>query len=544
MRIYFFAYCCLFIFLSFSCSDEGRRAKGRSCTSSASCSHGETCVDQVCVRTPDAGILDSHDTGTENRDIDSGLSSEVEICGNGRDDNGNGVIDEQCSCGGEATQACYGGHPEHAGVGVCSLGTQHCESAGEFGSWGDCIEWGSPTDESCDDGLDNDCDGTADEGCGCPPGETRSCYTGPPHTEGVGNCIPGIQRCTESEWDECLDSVLPERERCDGQDNDCDREVDEGCSCTPSSTMNCFETPSGMPSRGTPGVGECKEGMRTCISLPSGGSEFGACEGATPARAEVCRNGADEDCDSIIDEGCDRPPTVDCSVADVLFLVDVTGSMSSAIRQIQSRLRDTIIPGLAAEIRDVRFSVASFADFPFSIYGTYRDAPFTLLQEITSDIHQTQGAVDRLSASGGGDEPESHVEALYQVATGEGLGRWIAERSCSEGRGYPCFRHGATPIILLFTDAPFHNGPGGAYPYSGISPAPHSYTETVNALNALNAKVIGLLTGSAAAYDDLQSIARDTRTLASDDSPIVFDIGSDGASLGEDIVRAVQTLCR
>ena len=33
-------------------------------------------------------------------------------------------------------------------------------------------------------------------------------------------------------------------------------------------------------------------------------------------------------------------------------------------------------------------------------------------------------------------------------------------------RGYPCFRPGALPIVLIFGDNVFHNGPGGSQPYS------------------------------------------------------------------------------
>ena len=138
------------------------------------------------------------------------------------------------------------------------------------------------------------------------------------------------------------------------------------------------------------------------------------------------------------------------------------------------------------------------------------------------------------------------MEALFQAATGAGIGSFVPARGgCAGGSGigYPCFRSEATLIILLFTDADFHNGPGGAYPYSGISPTPHTYAQAVTALNAIGAKVLGLMSGLAA-RDDLIAIARDTGAVAADGTPIVFDIGSDGRSLGVDVVRAVQTLCR
>jgi hypothetical protein len=100
-----------------------------------------------------------------------------------------------------------------------------------------------------------------------------------------------------------------------------------------------------------------------------------------------------------------------------------------------------------------------------------------------------------VSRRGGGDVPESLTSALYAAATGFALTRgatpdwnvprvnWItpwpndptsiskygaheAAGGCPQGRtGYPCWRPRTTPLFIVMTDAPSHNGPGGQYAY-------------------------------------------------------------------------------
>ncbi len=65
-------------------------------------------------------------------------------------------------------------------------------------------------------------------GCfpGCVPGETQSCSTGE-----SGICESGTRTCdANGEWGACVRDNEPGEEVCDGRDNDCDGETDEGCS--------------------------------------------------------------------------------------------------------------------------------------------------------------------------------------------------------------------------------------------------------------------------------------------------------------------------
>ena len=71
--------------------------------------------------------------------------------------------------------------------------------------------------EKCNS-IDDDCDGTIDEGCECIEGETKQCgYSD------IGICKYGIQRCVNGSWSECEGAIMPQKETCEnGIDEDCD----------------------------------------------------------------------------------------------------------------------------------------------------------------------------------------------------------------------------------------------------------------------------------------------------------------------------------
>lgn len=232
--------------------------------------------------------------------------------------------------------------------------------------------------------------------------------------------------------------------------------------------------------------------------------------------------------------------------ADVVLLVDVTGSMGDELAQIRARLRDRIIPALRASIPDSEVAVATFGDFPVGSYGAPSDVPFALMTPRTSDTAQMQAAVDAITLGDGRDTPESHVEALYQLATGEGLAAYIpASLGCPMGGvGYACLRSDALPVVLLFTDAEMHNGPGGKLAYSSslLGGSAHTFEQAMDALNAMGAKVMGFDSGDGVGRPDLQAVATRTGTLDASGRPLVFNIGARGNALDTEVVRAIETL--
>ncbi len=277
------------------------------------------------------------------------------------------------------------------------------------------------------------------------------------------------------------------------------------------------------------------------------------------------------------------------SVADVFFLVDMTGSMRGERTNLITGLIDTIIPGIEAAIDNVQFGAGGMDDYPVSPYGGGNDLPFYLLREIgpamedvggwslsatpttcpsnaaTNDIGMITGgpngmpdileAVQGLPCHGGSDGEESYIPALHATASGLGLtwsGGSVPDKTCAVRpdemgvrRGYPCFRPGALPIVLLFGDYNFHNGPpsGSGSPYSGVPSAP-TYAATVTALNGIGARVLGIYSNPSipALRSDYEAIATDTGTVDGTGTPLVFDIMQDGSGLGAAVVDAVASL--
>jgi hypothetical protein len=128
---------------------------------------------------------------------------------------------------------------------------------------------------------------------------------------------------------------------------------------------------------------------------------------------------------------------------DLVLCIDVTASMSSVIQTVKQgalTFHERLVRAMAERDKPVgalRLRVVAFRDFaedkvdPVQIGGFWR---------LPAEADQFRRFVSRLSASGGGDEPESGLEALA-----------LAIGSSWDG-GAERRRH----VIVVFTDAPAH----------------------------------------------------------------------------------------
>lgn len=287
---------------------------------------------------------------------------------------------------------------------------------------------------------------------------------------------------------------------------------------------------------------------------------------------------------------------------DVFFAVDTTGSMGGEINQLTRSLQTVIIPGVkAAAAKDAWFGVGAVDDWPTGSYGSPNcggggdDQPLILLQGLTDDVMKAQNGVQQLlrgsSPRGcGNDLPEGQMEALYQIATGDGqMGAGANIPANHKGVGGVEFRDGALPVVVSITDASFHSKNdvpqrtcGGNVDYGAdVAPFAHTRQEVVEKMNKICAKSVGISAEvnsdqNCIGTKDLVYFANETGAVVPPEAwdvpmrpancamgkcctgqkgageepdtnglcPLVFKILGDGANVGEQVTAGIAQLAR
>jgi hypothetical protein len=141
-------------------------------------------------------------------------------------------------------------------------------------------------------------------------------------------------------------------------------------------------------------------------------------------------------------------------VADIVFLIDVSGSMTPIIDALRKNIEmfiDSLSRGdanNAAPVKDWRGKVVGYRDLE---HAEAEGLPWIEDNPFVRDAVALKAQLASLRAAGGGDEPESLLDALYKVATMEASPKGAQGEEPNKWR----YRSDAARVVVVFTDASF-----------------------------------------------------------------------------------------
>jgi len=141
-------------------------------------------------------------------------------------------------------------------------------------------------------------------------------------------------------------------------------------------------------------------------------------------------------------------------VADIVFLIDVSGSMAPCIDALRRNIETFVDslsqgdPNNAAPVKDWRGKVVGYRDIESA---EAEGLPWIVDNSFVRDANALKEQLAGLHASGGGDEPESLLDALFKVASMEAT----PKGSQTDDPGMWRYRSDAARVVIVFTDASF-----------------------------------------------------------------------------------------
>ena len=165
------------------------------------------------------------------------------------------------------------------------------------------------------------------------------------------------------------------------------------------------------------------------------------------------------------------PPAAASNQLDLVFVIDVTGSMDDDIAGVKAAASN-IVNTVAERNPDYRVAIVAFRDWNDSEgYAMFEDFPFT------SDQGTIIANINSLSVGGGDDTPEAVFEALMRAIDSTAIGSW---------------RPNVNKQIILMGDAPPH------------SPSQQGYTSAIVAQAAFDADPVviqSIVVGNYGSFD-------------------------------------------
>ncbi|HYW16334.1 MAG TPA: VWA domain-containing protein [Allosphingosinicella sp.] len=141
-------------------------------------------------------------------------------------------------------------------------------------------------------------------------------------------------------------------------------------------------------------------------------------------------------------------------VADIVFVVDISGSMAPCIDSLRQNI-ETFVGSLssgdannASPVRDWRARVVGYRDIDAA---ESEGLPWIVENDFVRDPAELKAQLAGLQANGGGDEPESLLDALFKVATMEATAKGAQSPEAGKWR----YRSDAARVVVVFTDASF-----------------------------------------------------------------------------------------
>jgi hypothetical protein len=139
-----------------------------------------------------------------------------------------------------------------------------------------------------------------------------------------------------------------------------------------------------------------------------------------------------------------------CKPVDLIFVIDVTGSMSDDIDAVQASAI-TIVNTIESMTCDFRVGIVAYRDHPFYPYGEPDDVMFEDYA-FSTDKTTIINNINSLVEEGGADWKEAVFDALLRAIDSTSIGEW---------------RSGVKKILILMGDAPPHD-PCPIYGYTAL----------------------------------------------------------------------------